>query len=51
MEENIYKLPLIDEHQTLIHRDTWLLGYESAFQLRQVEAFVEIVKEFLDVNS
>jgi DNA-binding transcriptional LysR family regulator len=51
MEENIYKLPLIDEHDTLIHRDTWLLGYESAFKLRQVDAFVEVVKEFISGNS
>jgi DNA-binding transcriptional LysR family regulator len=51
MEEDIYKIPLIDEHDSLIHRDTWLLGYESAFQLRQVEAFVEVVNEFIEENS
>lgn len=47
-EENIFKIPLLDEHGTPIKRDTWLLGYESAFQLKQVQAFVDIVKEHLE---
>jgi DNA-binding transcriptional LysR family regulator len=49
-ENDIYKIPLKDEHDTLIQRDTWLLGYESAFKLRQVEAFVEIVEEYLQTE-
>jgi DNA-binding transcriptional LysR family regulator len=50
-EENLYKIPLMDEKKGSIHRDTWLIGYDSAFQLKQVQAFVEIVEEFLKENS
>ncbi|CAM3686461.1 LysR family transcriptional regulator [Mesobacillus zeae] len=47
-EGDIFKIPLLDEHGELIKRDTWLLGYESAFQLKQVQAFIEIVKEHIE---
>ncbi|MBM7694603.1 DNA-binding transcriptional LysR family regulator [Peribacillus deserti] len=46
-EKNIYKIPLMDEFQRPIERDTWLLGYDSAFELKQVQAFVDIVQETL----
>ncbi|WP_071459278.1 LysR family transcriptional regulator [Bacillus massilinigeriensis] len=46
-EENIFKVPLLDEHNEPIKRDTWLLGYETSFQLKQVQAFIETVKEHL----
>ncbi|WP_077211361.1 LysR family transcriptional regulator [Bacillus dakarensis] len=46
-EQDIFKIPLLDEDGKPLHRDTWLLGYESAFQLKQVQAFVSIIKEFL----
>ena len=29
-----------------LKRDTWLLGYESSFQLKQVQAFVDLIKEY-----
>ncbi|MDQ0243963.1 DNA-binding transcriptional LysR family regulator [Bacillus fengqiuensis] len=45
-DQGVYKIPLLDEHQHPISRDTWLIGYESAFQLKQVKAFLEVVKEF-----
>lgn len=45
-DQGVYKIPLMDEHQHPISRDTWLIGYESAFQLKQVKAFLEVVKEF-----
>ncbi|MDQ0272458.1 LysR family transcriptional regulator [Cytobacillus purgationiresistens] len=48
MEENIFKIPLLDEDDLPIKRDTWLLGYESAFQLKQVQAFVELIKEHIE---
>lgn len=44
-EKEIYKIPLLDEHGTPLKRDTWLLGYESSFQLKQVQAFVDLIKE------
>ncbi|MDP4169899.1 MAG: LysR family transcriptional regulator [Bacillota bacterium] len=47
-EKDIFKIPLLDEHNEPIKRDTWLLGYESAFQLKQVQAFVEIIKEHIE---
>ncbi|MFK2824843.1 LysR family transcriptional regulator [Bacillus sp. B190/17] len=47
-EEDVYKLLLLDEDQRPLSRDTWLLGYESAFELKQVQAFIEVVEEFKD---
>ncbi|MDE3838348.1 LysR family transcriptional regulator [Bacillus methanolicus] len=46
-EKNIFKIPLLDEHNEPIKRDTWLLGYESAFQLKQVQAFVDLIMEHI----
>ena len=44
--EGVHKIPLSSSAEELeLTRDTWLIGYESAFQLRQVEAFVDIVKK------
>ncbi len=44
-EEDINKIPLsnMDKDHGLT-RDTWLLGYESTFELRQVEAFANVVQ-------
>jgi DNA-binding transcriptional LysR family regulator len=47
-EKEIFKIPLIDENGDLLKRDTWLLGYETAFHLKQVQAFVELVNEFTE---
>jgi DNA-binding transcriptional LysR family regulator len=46
-DRDIFKIPLVDENNEPLKRDTWLLGYESAFQLKQVKAFVELIKEFI----
>jgi DNA-binding transcriptional LysR family regulator len=44
--EKVNKIALTNQAEEFeLTRDTWLIGYESAFELRQVEAFVEIVKE------
>ncbi|CEA02350.1 LysR family transcriptional regulator [Lysinibacillus sp. BF-4] len=44
-EENVNKIPLINNDRELgLTRDTWLIGYESAFELRQVQAFSEVVQ-------
>jgi DNA-binding transcriptional LysR family regulator len=45
----VYKIPLLDDQLQPVKRDTWLLGYESAFQLKQVEAFLEIVNENIEI--
>lgn len=46
-ETDIFKLPLLDEHNKPLKRDTWLLGYESAFKLKQVQAFTDLIKEHI----
>jgi DNA-binding transcriptional LysR family regulator len=47
-EKDIFKIPLLDEENEPIMRDTWLLGYESAFQLKQVRAFADLIKEHVE---
>jgi DNA-binding transcriptional LysR family regulator len=44
-DEQIYKLPLIDNSGGRLERDTWLLTSDEALELRQVKAFLELVKE------
>lgn len=48
MDNDIFKIPLHDEAGMPLKRDTWLLGYESSFKLKQVQAFVEIIREFIN---
>ncbi|KGR92237.1 LysR family transcriptional regulator [Ureibacillus massiliensis 4400831 = CIP 108448 = CCUG 49529] len=44
-EEDVNKIPLSNTDKDIgLTRDTWLIGYDSAFELRQVAAFVEVVK-------
>jgi DNA-binding transcriptional LysR family regulator len=50
-EKDIFKIPLLDENNLPLKRDTWLLGYESAFQLKQVQAFVELIKEHISEEN
>lgn len=47
-EKNIFKIPLLDEEGVPLTRDAWLIGYESAFQLKQVQAFIDIIKEHIE---
>ncbi|MER1955815.1 MAG: LysR family transcriptional regulator [Solibacillus sp.] len=45
-EENVNKIPLTNSESDYgLTRDTWLIGYESTFELRQVEAFVKVVQD------
>jgi len=44
-ERDIFKIPLLNELGEPIVRDTWLLGFESSFKLKQVQAFLDVVKE------
>jgi DNA-binding transcriptional LysR family regulator len=46
--ESIFKIPLLDQAGTPLKRDTWLIGYESAFQLKQVQAFIEVIQEYIE---
>ncbi|MDR7236111.1 LysR family transcriptional regulator [Neobacillus drentensis] len=50
-DRDIFKIPLVDENNEPLQRDTWLLGYESSFQLKQVNAFVELIKEYIAESS
>lgn len=50
-DQNIFKIPLHDEHNHSLERDTWLCGYESSFQLKQVQAFTEIIQEYIQKNG
>lgn len=45
-EEKVNKIPLNkSENDIGLTRDTWLIGYDNAFELRQVAAFIDVVKE------
>lgn len=44
-EEHVNKIPLTNTDKDHgLTRDTWLIGYESSFELRQVDAFVNVVR-------
>jgi len=45
--KNMKKIPLTGGYDQRLKRDTWLLGYESAFELKQVQAFIGVVNDFL----
>ena len=43
--EDVNKIPLLNsEEEFELTRDTWLIGYESSFELKQVAAFTEMVQ-------
>lgn len=45
-EERVHKIPLANNEKEFgLTRDTWLIGYESAFDLPQVQAFEEVVQK------
>jgi DNA-binding transcriptional LysR family regulator len=50
-DKNLFKVPLANEQGEPLKRDTWLLGYESAFQLKQVKAFVDLINEHIVTNK
>ncbi len=44
-DEDVNKIPLLNnEEEFELTRDTWLIGYESSFALKQVDAFTQIVQ-------
>ncbi|MGC4375467.1 LysR family transcriptional regulator [Fictibacillus sp. Mic-4] len=45
-EDEVYKIPLSNEDKEPMKRDTWLIYQESARELKQVEAFLQLAKEF-----
>jgi len=45
-DEVVNKIPLLnDDEEFELTRDTWLIGYESTFELNQVAAFTEVIQE------
>jgi DNA-binding transcriptional LysR family regulator len=45
-DEKVNKIPLLNSAEEFeLTRDTWLIGYESSFALKQVSAFTEIVQQ------
>ncbi|QUW21723.1 LysR family transcriptional regulator [Sporosarcina sp. Marseille-Q4063] len=45
-DEKVNKIPLLNSDEEFeLTRDTWLIGYESSFELKQVSAFTEIVQQ------
>lgn len=51
IDDSMYKIPLLNEEQVPIGRDTWLIGYNSSFQLKQVDAFIQTMNQFLSKKS
>ncbi|HWJ78850.1 MAG TPA: LysR family transcriptional regulator [Niallia sp.] len=47
-DSSLSKIPLYNENNEPIKRSTWLVGYEASFQLKQVQAFLQIIKEYLE---
>jgi len=42
-KEDVNMIPLVEEDSPVeLSRDTWLIGYESAFELQQVAAFAQV---------
>lgn len=45
-DEDVNKIPLLNsEEEFELTRDTWLIGYESSFELKQVSAFTDVVQK------
>ncbi|MCM3710100.1 LysR family transcriptional regulator [Sporosarcina luteola] len=43
-DETVNKIPLLNsEEEFELTRDTWLIGYDSTFELKQVSAFMEVL--------
>ncbi len=51
-EEPVNRVPLLNnEEEFELTRDTWLIGYESSFALKQVDAFAQIVRSHAEKNQ
>lgn len=50
-DQNIFKIPLFDENDHYLERDTWLCGYESSFELKQVQAFIKVIQELAECRN
>lgn len=51
-DEFVNRVPLLNhEEEFELTRDTWLIGYESTFALKQVDAFAQIVQAHAEINQ
>ncbi len=49
-DEKVNRIPLLNsEAEFELTRDTWMIGYSSTFELKQVKAFVEIVQSYAEL--
>ncbi|WLR52130.1 LysR family transcriptional regulator [Bacillus tianshenii] len=47
-DQDIYRIPIYGENGEQMKRDTWLLGYDSVFELKQVRAFLDLIQQDSD---
>lgn len=48
-DEKVNRIPLLNsEEEFELTRDTWLIGYESSFALKQVDAFSQVVNKYAE---
>ncbi|WP_339249415.1 LysR family transcriptional regulator [Sporosarcina sp. FSL W8-0480] len=48
-DEEVNRIPLLNsEEEFELTRDTWLIGYESSFKLKQVDAFTQVVNKYAE---
>lgn len=43
-KDNVYQIPLTDKNGEEMKRDTWLLAHEDVLDLKQVKAFINLLK-------
>ncbi|PIC97028.1 LysR family transcriptional regulator [Sporosarcina sp. P26b] len=49
-DEKVNRIPLLNsEEEFELTRDTWMIGYASTFELKQVRAFVDIVQDYAEL--
>jgi DNA-binding transcriptional LysR family regulator len=46
-DKGIFKIPLQDKSGMEIKRNTWLIAHDEAFELKQVKAFIDLLKDKL----
>ncbi|WP_110111731.1 LysR family transcriptional regulator [Bacillus sp. CGMCC 1.16541] len=46
-DDAFHRIPLLESNGEPISRDTWLIGYESSFRLKQVKAFLQVVRDYV----
>ncbi|MDN4608949.1 LysR family transcriptional regulator [Sporosarcina highlanderae] len=48
-DEDVNRIPLLNsEEEFELTRDTWLIGYDSTFALKQVDAFTQVVNKYAE---